>query len=299
MHSLNEDDEEPNASSNLSLSVPPSAQVAQHNHSPSTKAKNKSEPPRGRLFDQQREWTPPTPRSPVSENAARWRAFASSSAYPAPPTESREIVTEEWLIQNGADYSQPWLAHSENADVENDGVHFFRFRTKRKSLGNRLQGTVLRSHIIPLAIRAIVWIFSLIALALGCSIHKLANRYQSEPTTPALPDEINGPSPNLAIVVDAIALVYIIYITYDEYTGKPLGLRSARAKMRLVFLDLFFIVFDSANLSLAFEAVSNSEYECDQALLWHNICHQQKALASVLFIALIAWLLTFSISVFR
>lgn len=37
----------------------------------------------------------------------------------------------------------------------------------------------------------------------------------------------------MAIVVDAIALVYIIYVTYDEYSGKPLGLRSPKAKIRL------------------------------------------------------------------
>lgn len=95
----------------------------------------------------------------------------------------------------------------------------------------------------------------------------------------------------MAIVVDAVALAYLLYITYDEYSGKPLGLRPAKAKMRLIFLDLFFIVFDSANLSLAFEVIEGG---CDS-----RVCNQQKALASVLLIALIAWLLTFSISVMR
>ena len=243
----------------------------------------------------QREWEPPTPSAPVSENTLRWRNFASSSAYPIHSAESGKVVTEEWLVSNGADYTRPWLADSENGDVENDGTNIFRFHKKRKAWWKRLQQTVLRSHIIPLIIRAVVWVFSLIALALGCSIHKLANRYKSY----HMSSVINGPSPNLAIIVDAIALVYIIYITYDEYTGKPLGLRSAGAKMRLVFLDLFFIVFDSANLSLAFGAVSTSDFDCGSTLLWQNICHQQKALASVLLIALIAWILTFSISVFR
>lgn len=96
----------------------------------------------------------------------------------------------------------------------------------------------------------------------------------------------------MAIIVDAIAMIYLIYITYDEYSGKPLGLRNAKAKMRLIFLDLFFIVFDSANLSLAFEAFGEDRY-CGE------VCGKQKALASVLLIALIAWLSTFSISVTR
>jgi len=108
-------------------------------------------------------------------------------------------------------------------------------------------------------------------------------------------------SPILAIVVDAIALLYLVYITHDEYTGKPLGLRSARAKMRLLFLDLFFIVFGSANLSLAFQAVTDSK---ENPILQSGeqqveVLRQQAALASVLLVALIAWMMTFAISVLR
>lgn len=237
-----------------------------------------------------------------------WRAFANSSAYPtvAADGDGRELVTEEWLVQNGADYSRPWLAGSENGDVENDGARLFKFRARRKGWWERLQRTVLRSSIIPLVIRTNVWVFSLIALALGASIHMQASKITNEDL------KIRSSSPIIAITVDAIALVYILYITYDEYTGKPLGLRSARAKMRLIFLDLFFIVFDSANLSLAFEAVSDSNSNrkkrltnigerssADDEVLLTIICHQERALASVLLIALISWILTFSISVFR
>ena len=238
-----------------------------------------------------------------------WRAFANSSAYPAVAAEGdgRELVTEEWLVQNGADYSRPWLACSENGDVETDGARLFKFRARRKGWWERLQRTILRSSIIPLVIRTNVWVFSLIALALGSSIHKQASKITNEKL------KIKSSSASIAITVDAIALVYILYITYDEYTGKPLGLRSARAKMRLIFLDLFFIVFDSANLSLAFEAVSDSNSNCQQPTTHGNatlplqdeevlptmICRQERALASVLLIALISWILTFSISVFR
>ena len=141
---------------------------------------------------------------------------------------------------------------------------------------------------IPLVLRSIVWSFSLVALALGSSLRHLTDR----------DDVKNTPSTDMAITVDAIALVYLLYITYDEYTGKPLGLRSAIAKMRLIFLDLFFIVFDSANLSLAMEALRRGDQR--SICPYHDkICNRQKALASVLLIALIAWLLTFSISVLR
>lgn len=103
----------------------------------------------------------------------------------------------------------------------------------------------------------------------------------------------------MAIVVDACALVYLFYITYDEYSGQPLGLRSAKAKMRLIFLDLIFIVFDSANLSLAFEAVTGHTQMKNPKPPQDYTVAMQKSLASVLLTALIAWLSTFAISVMR
>lgn len=289
---LDKDGDQSNSSSHSLPFIPPIAQVASHNNSPSAKQKNKADPPRGKLFDSQREWITPAPRAPFSEDAPKWRDFARSSTFPHDPDEDGEIVTEAWLIQNGGDYSRPWLATSENGDIDSDVAHFLNFRTQRKVWWKRMQRTVLHSPGIPLVFRTIVWCFSLVALVLGSSIHKLAKNHKSQRS-------ISNPSPNMAIIVDAIALVYIFYITYDEYTGKPLGLRSAKAKMRLIFLDLFFIVFDSANLSLAFGAVLDSNPTCDDGGLGDGICQRQKALASVLLIALIAWLLTFSISVLR
>ena len=147
---------------------------------------------------------------------------------------------------------------------------------------------------IPLAFRSIVWTFSLIALGLAGSTYHQTNNDDNL---------VNTPSTKMAIAVDVVALIYTLYITYDEYTGKPLGLRSARAKIRLLFLDLVFIVFDSANLSLAFEGLIQVQGgACDPNASLQDqtgICRRQQALASVLLIALIAWLLTFSISVLR
>lgn len=110
----------------------------------------------------------------------------------------------------------------------------------------------------------------------------------------------------MAIVVDAVALVYLVYITYDEYTSKPLGLRPPKAKMRLILLDIFFIIFDAANMTLAFVSLHDVQGTCTSAVIndVHDdrndaLCVRQKALASVLLVALIAWLLTFCISIFR
>lgn len=147
-----------------------------------------------------------------------------------------------------------------------------------------------------MVLRLTVWCFSLSALALGGSIQHIANSLH----------RTQGPSALMAIIVDAVALVYLVYITFDEYTSKPLGLRSPTAKARLILLDLFFIVFDSANLSLAFDSLAEVTGSCKEAEVNHmlepkntDICTRQKALASVLLVALLAWLMTFAISVLR
>lgn len=152
---------------------------------------------------------------------------------------------------------------------------------------------------IPLTIRSIVIVFSALALGLAANVWLRIGK-------------VNGCKPGsstyMAIIVDVVAIAYTGYITYDEYTSKPLGLRSPRAKMRLILLDLVFIVFDSANLSLAFQYLTDPGWACrnsdlqdtmDQCPKNDTICVRQKALTATLLIALVAWLLTFSISMFR
>jgi hypothetical protein len=105
----------------------------------------------------------------------------------------------------------------------------------------------------------------------------------------------------MAIIVDAIAIPYILIITYDEYFSKPLGLRPTAAKLRLVLLDLAFIIFESANLALAFESMAGVDGSCETQTdgLRKAVCSRSKSLASVLLVALMAWLFTFTISMFR
>ena len=281
VHTVDEADEDLLAAVQSLSRSPASASIVQHNANPVDAQIQDLGPSRGQLYPHEWERSP-LARDAVRESGSRWRAFADSSAYPAIPAEGGVIVTEEWLQQNGPDYSRPWLAGASDGDPEQDPAGLYRFRAKRRAWYIRAQRTVLRNPVVPMVIRMNVWCFSAVALALACSIYHITDQ---DPSTKATP------STNMAIVVDAVALVYLLYITYDEYSGKPLGLRPAKAKMRLIFLDLFFIVFDSANLSLAFEAIEGS---CQP-----SVCSRQKALASVLLIALVAWLLTFSISVMR
>ena len=271
--------------------IPPEIRAAQHNSSPSMKITSKQGRSDGRRFDRQRESMPPLPQGRDVETGSRWKSFADASAYPAISAEGGEIVTEEWLAQNGADYSRPWLAgNDDEGDTEKGPARMHMFKVKRRVWYVRAQRTILRSPIVPMIIRMNVLFFSAVALGLAGSIHHITDSTQNSAQ--------QTPSTYMAIIVDAVAMVYLLYIAYDEYSGKPLGLRSASAKMRLIFLDLFFIVFDSANLSLAFETFRDPLCTAPSPNE-EGICARQKGLVSVLLIALIAWLLTFSISVMR
>lgn len=271
------------------LPAPNDAYIAQHNSNPAAKQDGISRQ-RLNLEDSER-WRPPWPGASVEDGNSRWKPFTDATAYPRLYSEGGQIVTDEWLREHGPDYYQPWLAGNADGDMDNP---------KRRAWTVRIERTVLRSPIVPMVIRMVVLGFSVVALGLAGSIHHITNAQGN----------ILGqaPSTDMAIIVDAIAIVYLLYITYDEYSSKPLGLRSARAKMRLIFLDLFFIVFDSANLSLAFaatrgncnhQAPANTGCSDTQQELFSEVQQRQKALSSVLLIALVAWLLTFSISVTR
>ncbi|OAX77014.1 hypothetical protein ACJ72_08692 [Emergomyces africanus] len=261
---------------------PSGARIAQHNYSPHGKQRNSST---------DYYYSGAAPRE------SRWKTFARSTAYPRSTTDVQEkLVDHDWLDRNMADYSGPWQGHNINEKDPEIGQHGLDFKQRKRMWLSKFQSKILRSPIVPLLIRLTVFVFSVVALALGSSI-----RYHA--TQSGYPQ---GPSPDLAIIVDSVALVYLVFITYDEYTGKPLGLRPAKAKLRLIFLDLIFIVFASANLSLAFESLSDVQSSCRAGEVDKNfdprddiICDRQKALASVLLIVLIAWLMTFAISVLR
>ncbi|GKZ76089.1 hypothetical protein AnigIFM56816_003553 [Aspergillus niger] len=278
-----EDEADAAVTDRLLLSQPGEAVVAQHNHSPyaasrPTLSSGQGESSRG-IIGRERE--------------SRWKNFSRDIAYPREQGVQEKSVTPDWLNENLGDYSEPWRGQGEPDEDTEDPL---RMRRRREIWFKRFHNTLLKSPMVPLIFRLTVWCFSLTALALGGSIQHLSGKYQHP----------QGPSALMAIIVDAVALVYLVYITFDEYTSKPLGLRSPSAKARLILLDIFFIVFDSANLSLAFESLSTVRGACTMAEVNQEvapkndaICDRQIALACVLLIALLAWLTTFSISVLR
>ncbi|ORX98723.1 hypothetical protein BCR34DRAFT_547888 [Clohesyomyces aquaticus] len=287
-----EEDDNADPTSLLLPRTPTSIRPASHNHMPTPKANAVP----GRQFDHAREGTPVTITSPISEHASKWQQFAKASTYVRPPSSRGEVKDDAWMDENLPDLEQPW--HPVDEKVEEDEEGFWLLNASRRSKRiKRLRRTVMNHPMVPLVVRCAVLTFSCLALALAGSIFHRSDTHGC----------VNNSSTWLAVIVDVVAIIYTLYITYDEYTSKPLGLRSHSAKMRLIFLDLLFIVFDSANLSLAFQALTDERWACrDSADTQVNscpfskdICTRQKALTATLLIALVAWLMAFAISTLR
>ncbi|EKD18715.1 uncharacterized protein L3040_002141 [Drepanopeziza brunnea f. sp. 'multigermtubi'] len=312
-----EDDIPSSQPSDRVLSSLPRAHSAQHHYAPTnptrrisqdgfidsideeTKAKNETgffgghrEPVKGRKWDHIRDSEPVIMHEADMPSSSAWVPFIKSSMYAPARNEDRKIVTPEFLRQQTPGYDKPWRGDLENGEESEKFSTLLYSKKKRKTLLKAWEHHVLFHPIVPLLFRITVFITSVVALSISSSIHHLSNNYSYS----------QNASTTMAIVVDVVAIPYILYITWDEYTGKPLGLRSPKAKIRLVLLDVFFIIFESANTALAFGALTDADGACKVSPESDRnsiVCGRVKALCAILMIALNAWSLTFSVSIFR
>ena len=252
------------------------------------------EPVKGRKWDHARD-NDPVILQYHGGNARRWSSFVKASMYGPGTGDDSERVEQAFLEGQTPGYAQPWRGDAPGEDPEK-ALGLLHSKKKRLQWYQHAQRIILMHPLVPLGFRLTVLATSTIALGLSASIFHLTR------TSPFA----QSPSGIMAIVVDVIALPYIGYITWDEYTAAPLGLRAPKTKMRLVLLDLFFIIFESANLSLAFQAITDNDGACllrEGDIKAHNmdsnLCRQVKALAGILFVALVAWGLTFTVSILR
>ncbi|KAL5348194.1 hypothetical protein ACLOAV_006674 [Pseudogymnoascus australis] len=234
------------------------------------------EPVKGRKWDHARD-DDPVIMQYHGGNAQRWSGFVKASMYGPGSGEDSETVEPTFLDEQTPGYAQPWRGDAPGTDPEK-ALGLLHSRKKRLMWYERAQHIILMHPLVPLAFRLTVLATSTIALGLSGSIFHLTRSSPFE----------QSPSGIMAIVVDVIALPYIGYITWDEYTGAPLGLRAPKTKMRLVLLDLFFIIFESANLSLAFQAITDNDGACFSQTggekphrMDPNLCGQVKALAAI------------------
>ncbi|KAK4226195.1 hypothetical protein QBC38DRAFT_444864 [Podospora fimiseda] len=298
-------------------SPPPRATPAHHNHSPDqprrrvskdgfvwdnleletqgpkrTRARvrkfllRKDAAERGRKWDHLRSAEPViVPNYSRFDAQSPWISYTRSCQYGRLPNEQSEIVDNEILKKLQPTFDDP----VDTPKLPPTNGH----RTTRSELlYKRFWRLILTHPLVPLAFRLIVLLTSIIALALSVKIFQIETRERDENG-----DNYGNSSERtqsiVAIVVDTVAIPYIGYMTWDEYTGKPLGLRLATEKISLVLMDLFFIIFKSASTTLAFEA-----------LVYHNASDRQvgqysQALAAFQTVGLISWSCTFTVNVFR
>ncbi|KAJ9154808.1 Regulator of phospholipase D SRF1 [Pleurostoma richardsiae] len=236
---------------------------------------------RGRKWDHLRTAEPViVPGYVVPASESQWRTFVQSSRYGHLPDEEAEVVDPEIL-----DKLQPGF----NTPVDLPSHHAMDQKvlkpTRRSALSKRLWTLLLRHPLVPLTFRLIVLITSIVSLGISARIYDINNDVSG--TGPEITQSI------VAVVVDCVAVPYVFYMTWDEYTGRPLGLRPATQKISLTLMDLFFIIFKAVSTTLAFEALvyHNTGIEPTKALL--------KGLATFQLVGLVSWLLNLTVNVFR
>lgn len=212
------------------------------------------------------------------ENPTSWHEFVHASTWGRAPNEKSQIVDGKTFhdLQPTFDQAVDW-----NLDPNRGYVK----ERRAKRFTKRIWDMAMRHSLSPLIFRLTVIVTSLLALAIAARIYEL-----EEVLPPNLPEETQS---LVALVVDCVSIPYNAYMIYDEYTGKPIGLRSALSKVALVLLDIFFVIFKSASTALAFESV------VFHGALDDAIGKLAKAMASFMLIGLIAWTMNLAVNVFR
>lgn len=216
-----------------------------------------------------------------------WRSYLQSSVYGRMEGEESEVVDPEMLDELQPDFGRPFdkpLYPHEHAHARDANGR--RWTKRRRTLWERAWRLILRHPLVPLMFRLIVLVTSVSSLAVAARIfmHEDALDNNSAERTQSI----------VAIVVDTVAVPYIGYMLWDEYTGKPLGLRAATQKIALILLDLFFIIFKSASTALAFESLV---YHMGQRV--EDITALSRALTSMMVVGLVAWTMNFMVNIFR
>lgn len=102
------------------------------------------------------------------------------------------------------------------------------------------------------------------------------------------------------LYINSLAIVYNTYISFDEFTGKPLGLRSPISKIRLILIDLLFIIFENTNFCFSFNSFTNNRRICgNNSGVILLICQRQRVLTILIFVLELLWITIFAISITR
>lgn len=104
-------------------------------------------------------------------------------------------------------------------------------------------------------LRSFMFILSAVALEFAISVYRDCRGIRSTSVS-------QQSSTIIAMVPQSVAMVYLTYIVWSEYSGKPLGIRKPLDKFKLYILDLLFIMVSAANLSLAYKTLYEDRWVC-------------------------------------
>ncbi|SMN18303.1 similar to Saccharomyces cerevisiae YDL133W SRF1 Regulator of phospholipase D (Spo14p) [Maudiozyma saulgeensis] len=190
-------------------------------------------------------------------------------------------------------------------DFNADKERWRKIRDKKmKKWMPKISRVLIENQYLPLTFRICITVLSLASLGLAVRIYQNSDANIAK-IDGKIPQE---PSTIMAICVNSIAVFYTIYIAADEFSGQPIGLRNPLSKLKLILLDLLFIIFSSANLALAFNTRYDQQWVCTTDYMESGlykfprisyICRKQKALSSFLFVLLFMWVGVFIISIIR
>ncbi|KAF7553564.1 hypothetical protein G7046_g7068 [Stylonectria norvegica] len=224
-------------------------------------------------------YKPTTYKPATAQPIVAWTDFVHSSAWGHMHNEESRVVDVDALNKQQPGFNQPLAFPYDPLDAKTSR------RKRTLAPYKRVWNMALRHTFAPLLFRMIVMVTSILALGISARIYLLEDidKHETAEETQSI----------IAVVVDCVAIPYIGYMIWDEYTGKPLGLRSAVNKISLILLDLFFIIFKSASTALAFES-----------LVYHNLTDERvknlsKALAAFMLIGLMSWTMNFAVNIFR
>ncbi|KAK8090926.1 hypothetical protein PG994_000431 [Apiospora phragmitis] len=150
---------------------------------------------------------------------------------------------------------------------------------RRKTLAFRLKRMILLSPLLPPIVRLIALSMSLGSLGLATEL------LRRDELLPLRSQAV------ASIVIDSLAIPYILYMMYDEFTGLPLGLRSAVEKASLTLIDVLFIILKAVSTALALQTREMHTKD----ISWNNY----SPYLGLLVCAVVAWIFTFVIMLFR
>jgi len=167
--------------------------------------------PRGRKWDYLRDAEPALLDQTLAESSSRWMPYMLSGPQPnSRDVEGARLMSDDWMQEN-----MPWWTDPGEMG-DDDQMEKRRLTWLRRNSVTNARRTILKNPYIPLIFRLSVITFTLAALGLGTRVyHETRERNTIDSQC------VQRASTYMAIILDCIAVPYIFYVTWDEYTSKP------------------------------------------------------------------------------